>query len=123
MHASHSKRRTRIQRQARVRSRVHGTNDVPRLSVFRSVRHLSVQIIDDTAKMTLASASDAELAKQKKAAKAPPRMERAHWVGEQIAERASAKGIKAVRFDRGAYRYHGLVKAIAEAARKGGLKF
>lgn len=130
-------------RARRTRAPLRGTPERPRLSVFRSNRHIFVQLIDDTAGRTLASASDAPSPKKAaptsatkphqssrrsvgaaaKGAKATPRHERAHRVGEEIATRARAQGVAAVRFDRGGQRYHGLVKAVAEGARKGGLKF
>ena len=106
-----------------MRSKVRGTHDRPRLSILRSVRHLTVQLIDDAAGLTIASASDILLTKEEKGAKAMPRRTWAYWVGEEIARRAHEKGIISVRFDRGSYRYHGLVKAIADGARKGGLSF
>jgi large subunit ribosomal protein L18 len=92
----------------------------PRLSVFRSGRHIYAQIIDDRAQATLAAASSNE-----KEGKAPKtwNVEAASTVGKKIAERAIAKGIKQVVFDRGGYIYHGRVKALADAAREGGLEF
>jgi len=103
---------------------VRGSQDQPRLSVFRSGRHISAQLINDETGMTLAAVSDRELVKDKdkKVKKLPPRLERARWVGEEIAKRAKAKGVSRGRFDRGSYRYHGLVRAVAEGARKGGLQ-
>lgn len=98
-----------------------GRSDGPRLSVFRSLRHVSAQLIDDARGITLASASDLELIKGKK--KRLGRRERAERVGELLAEKAKTKGISRARFDRGSYLYHGLVKAVAEGARKGGLQF
>ena len=111
-----------IRRKQRTRARVRGNQDQPRLSVFRSGRHISVQLINDETGSTLAAVSDREFVKDKKVKKLPPRLERARWVGEQIAERAKAKGVSRGRFDRGSYRYHGLVRAVAEGARKGGLQ-
>ena len=114
------KRRTtraaRKRRQARVRKRVHGTAQRPRLSVFRSLNHIYGQIIDDDRGATLASASDLNGASGSKT-------ERAVAVGEALARTAQAAGISAVIFDRGGYRYHGRVRALAEAAREGGLDF
>ena len=107
-------------RHARVRKKVSGTSDVPRLCVFRSLKNIYAQIIDDTAGKTLASASslDAELKANyggnKDAAKA---------VGALVAKRALDAGITEVVFDRGGYVYHGRVAELAEAAREGGLKF
>jgi large subunit ribosomal protein L18 len=92
----------------------------PRLSVFRSGRHIYAQIIDDRAQATIAAASTNE-----KVGKAPKtwNIEAASTVGKKIAERAIAKGIKQVVFDRGGYIYHGRIKALADAAREGGLEF
>jgi large subunit ribosomal protein L18 len=92
----------------------------PRLSVFRSGRHIYVQVIDDRAQSTIAAASTNE-----KEGKAPKtwNIEAASTVGKKIAERAIAKGVKQVVFDRGGYIYHGRIKALADAAREGGLEF
>jgi large subunit ribosomal protein L18 len=92
----------------------------PRLSVFRSGRHIYAQVIDDTAKATIAAASTNE--KEEKAPKTW-NIDAASTVGKKIAERAIAKGIKQVVFDRGGYIYHGRIKALADAAREGGLEF
>ncbi len=104
-------------RAKRVRSKVQGTALRPRLSVFRSHRHISAQLIDDAAGKTLASANDI-----KSAGKGKP-LDRAQEVGKELAGLASKAGIKTVVFDRGPYLYHGRVKALAEAAREGGLVF
>jgi large subunit ribosomal protein L18 len=106
-------------RQSRTRFRLgtHGTR--PRLSVFRSGKHIYAQVIDDTQAITLASASTAE----KEAGAKGYNVDAASQVGKKIAERALAKGVKQVMFDRGGYIYHGRVKALAEAAREGGLEF
>ena len=109
----------RIRRHKRVRRKVSGTAECPRLCVFRSNSNLYVQVIDDVKGVTLAQAStlDKEV-KTKKANK-----EAAKEVGTLIAKRAMEKKIKTVVFDRGGYIYHGVVKELAEAAREGGLKF
>lgn len=109
-------------RQKRARYRLKTTNSGfrPRLSVFRSGRHIYVQVIDDTAGVTIASASTNE--KAEKLAKSW-NVEAAKAVGKKIAERAVAKGVKQVVFDRGGYIYHGRVKALADAARESGLEF
>jgi large subunit ribosomal protein L18 len=108
-------------RQNRARYRITQTAGArPRLSVFRSGRHIYAQLIDDNAGATLAAASSAE--KEGKGAKSW-NLAAASSVGKKIAERALAKGIKQVVFDRGGYIYHGRVKALAEAAREGGLEF
>ena len=112
----------RQRRAFRVRKRIRGTQERPRLSVMRSHKHISVQIIDDLAGKTLAAASSQDkklLGKLKSGANA----DAAQAVGKAIAERAVAAGIKAVCFDRGSYRYHGRVAALANAAREGGLSF
>jgi large subunit ribosomal protein L18 len=105
-----------------VRSNVSGTAARPRLSVFRSLRHITAQVIDDTKGRTLASAStlDTELEALVKDMK---KIEQAKVVGKTLAERAQKAGVKAVVFDRGGYKYHGRVKALAEASREGGLDF
>jgi large subunit ribosomal protein L18 len=112
--------RRRIHR--RVRQTVRGTAERPRLCVYRSLTHLYAQVIDDAAGRTLAAASsvDKEMRKQ---VKGGGNVAAAKIVGKVVAERAKAKGIAQVVFDRGGYRYHGRVKALAEAAREAGLKF
>ena len=107
----------RDRRHARVRSVVTGTESRPRLAVFRSTSHIYAQVIDDNSGKTLAAASSAEIK-----AKAP-KADLSTQVGTAVAEKAKAAGISTVVFDRGAYRYHGRVKALAEAARAAGLEF
>lgn len=113
-----SERRTR--RRKRIRGAVSGTSAKPRLSVYRSLNHIYAQLIDDLSGSTVAAASSAEdgLGLEKTGNVAA-----ASAVGAKIAERARGKGIEAVVFDRGGFRFHGRVKALADAARKGGLKF
>lgn len=113
-------RLARKRRHQRVRARVTGTALKPRLCVFRSLNHIYAQVIDDAKGHTLTSAStlDAEIEAQGKAKTA-----RAELVGSLLAKRAIDKGIHEVVFDRGGYKYHGRVKALAEAARQAGLKF
>lgn len=118
-----TRRKQRERRIRRVRSRARGTADCPRLSVFRSHRHLSAQLIDDERGRTIASASDLDMAKPKKGAKPLSRGERAELVGRHLAKMAQERGIRRVQFDRGRYRYHGRIAALAEGARAGGLKF
>ena len=108
----------RIKRHARVRGKISGTAERPRLSVFRSEKNIYAQIIDDVAGNTLVAASSVE-----KDFGPGSNKEAARKVGKLIAERALAKGIEEVVFDRGGYIYHGRVKALAEGAREGGLKF
>jgi len=112
----------RRRRQRRVRGRVSGTAARPRLNVYRSLSNIFVQVIDDDAGRTLAQASsvDSDLKAKLDGKK---KLEQAQVVGAAVAERALAKGIKAVVFDRAGYRYHGRVKALADAARGAGLEF
>ena len=113
-------RRLRIARHKRLRRRVKGTTERPRLSVFRSLRNISAQIIDDTRHHTLASASSLDKGLRpddKKLSK----VELSRLVGAAIARKASEKGISRVVFDRGGYKYHGRVKTLADAAREEGL--
>lgn len=120
--ADKSRSAARIRRHIRVRKKVQGTKQRPRLSVFRSLAEIYVQVIDDDAKNTLASAStiDNELRAQMKGLK---KSEQAKLVGKIIAERAKSKGIKMVVFDRGGFMYSGRIKALADGAREGGLEF
>ena len=111
--------KARLKRHARVRSKVSGTPECPRLDVFRSAKHIYVQIIDDVNGVTLAAASTVE----KDFGAYGGNKEAAKKVGEMIAKRALEKGIETVVFDRGGYIYHGRVKELAEGAREGGLKF
>ena len=109
----------RLHRHKRVRGKVNGTPERPRLNVFRSETNIYAQIIDDTKGITLVSASSLE-----KGFEGPgSNIEAAKKVGQAIAERAKAKGIDTVVFDRGGYLYHGRVAALAEGAREGGLQF
>jgi large subunit ribosomal protein L18 len=112
----------RRRRHARVRKRVHGTAARPRLCVFRSLSHIYAQVIDDESGRTLVAASDLEKESQA-SADSTSKTGRASLVGRLLGQRALQKGIKEIVFDRGGYRYHGRVKALAEAAREAGLKF
>ncbi len=112
----------RARRHYRVRKKVSGTTIRPRLAVFRSNKHISAQVIDDSTGRTVAAASSTEKAIRSKVGQTG-NTEAATAVGKLVAERALGKGITDVIFDRGGYRYHGRVKALAEAAREGGLKF
>ena len=116
----HDKIRSREKRHARVRARVVGRAERPRLCVFRSLNHLYAQAIDDAQGATLASASTLELRASKTRT---GNLEAAKKVGEMIAARLKEKGLEKVVFDRGGYLYHGRVKAVADAARAAGLKF
>lgn len=112
----------RIRRHARVRKRVSGTTERPRLSVYRSLSHIYAQIIDDVERRTLVFASDLEEGVKGKAS-GKKKSDVATLVGEAVAQRAKEAGITAVVFDRGGYPFHGRIKALAEAARAGGLQF
>ncbi len=120
--AATSTREARIRRHHRVRRKIKGTAQRPRLSVYRSLNHIYAQVINDTQGQTLVAAStvDPEL-KSDSADKS--KSGKAGLVGTMLAKRALEKGIKDVVFDRGGCKYHGRVKALAEAARQGGLKF
>jgi large subunit ribosomal protein L18 len=107
---------------ARVRTKVSGTAERPRLSVYRSVGHIYVQVIDDRSSHTLVSASSIDK-EVKKGLKGGGNIASAKAVGKIIAERAKAAGVVKVVFDRGGYKYHGRVKALADAAREAGLQF
>lgn len=113
----------RERRHRRVRAKVSGTGNRPRLNVFRSNAHIYAQVIDDTRSHTLIAASDIEDAVRERAGEGANKTARAKAVGEVIAERASQAGIDSVVFDRGGFLYHGRVKAVADGAREGGLKF
>ena len=112
-------REARLRRHKRVRHKVLGTTERPRLVVFRSNRGISAQLVDDVEHKTIAAAGHGELKKTFKGSKT----EQAAAVGKALAEVAKQAGIEAVVFDRGGYLYHGRVKALAEGAREGGLKF
>ena len=116
------KRQARLQRHARVRRRVRGTPERPRLCVFRSLKHMQAQIIDDTVGHTMVSANTLDAEVQAEAA-GKSKSEQAKVVGDVLAKRAREAGITTVVFDRGGYRYHGRVAALAQAAREGGLEF
>ena len=115
------KSEARFRRKRSIRKRINGTAERPRLSVFRSAKHMYAQIVDDAAGRTLLACStrDPEL----KAALAGKKAEHAARVGQAIAEKCKAQGIENVVFDRNGYIYHGRVSALADAARKAGLKF
>ena len=116
------KRKARTARHKRVRNTVNGSGSRPRLSVFRSLNHIYVQLVDDDKGNTLAAASTLE-SQVKSELNGKKKTAQAEVVGTVIAQRAKEKGIKQAVFDRGGYKYHGRVKALAEAARKVGLKF
>ena len=118
-----SKNATRGKVHTRIRKKLAGTGERPRLNVYRSVNHIYVQLIDDAKHTTLVSASSLEQGKDGKKHIVGGNIASAKQGGKLIAERAKEKGIEAVVFDRGGYLYHGRVKAVADAAREGGLKF
>ncbi len=109
----------RLRRHARVRAKVFGTSERPRLVVFRSLKHISAQIIDDVKQKTIVSASDVQL----KAGKGSATVQRAKAVGQLIGKRAKEAKVTTVVFDRGGHAYHGQVKALADGAREEGLQF
>ena len=111
-----SREQQRYRRHLRVRKKVTGTAERPRLVVFRSLKHITAQIVDDVARRTLITVSSTDLESGKKT-------EKSTAVGKRIAERAKDAGITKVVFDRAGYKYHGRVKAVADGAREGGLEF
>jgi large subunit ribosomal protein L18 len=117
------KRRRRVRAHQRSRQRLAGTTECPRLNVFKSERYVYAQVIDDERGHTLVAAASVEKALRGGEAGGSASRAAAKRVGEAIAERAIAKGIRRVVFDRGGYRYHGKVKELAEAARAKGLEF
>ncbi|MFH1980631.1 MAG: 50S ribosomal protein L18 [Pseudomonadota bacterium] len=122
MGSSYSKRLARLKRQRRIRKTVTGSTDRPRLSVFRSARHIYAQLIDDKKGITIACASSVE-----KSFRALEKFEsktaQAVFIGKLIGERAKEKGINKVVFDRNGFLYHGRIKAVSEGAREAGLDF
>ena len=121
MYKHSGRKQTRNVRHLRLRKKVSGTSERPRLSVYRSLRHISAQLIDDVAGVTLASATtNGKDAKEQFAGK--KKLEKAALIGRQVAEKASAAGIMQAVFDRGGNAYHGRVKALCEAAREAGLE-
>lgn len=110
------KRQRRLRRKRGIRKNLFGTPERPRLSVFRSQKHIYAQVIDDVAGRTLAAVNSADVDKS-------ATVDGAAEVGKALAEKAKAAGIEEVAFDRSGYRYHGRIKALADAAREGGLKF
>lgn len=113
-----NQRKRLARRRIRIRKGLEGTTERPRLAVARTLKHVHAQVIDDTTGRTLVAVSTAS-----KAAGSGTKTEKARWAGQKIAELAKAKGITKVVFDRGGRMYHGRVKAVADAAREGGLEF
>jgi large subunit ribosomal protein L18 len=116
------KHRRQLRRRHHVRSKLQGNAERPRLTVFRSSKHIYAQLVDDLTGVTLAAASSLE-GDVKKSVPYGGNIKAAVAVGQRLAELAKGKGIQKAAFDRGHYRYHGRVKALADAARKGGLQF
>ena len=117
------RRRGREHRHSRIRKRVRGSADQPRLAVFRSLRHMYAQIIDDETARTLCAVSSLEDGIQETLSAEKARLKRSRMLGKLLAQRAKEKGISRVAFDRGGYLYHGHIKELAEGAREGGLEF
>lgn len=111
------KKELRDRRHKRIRAKIFGTASRPRVSVFRSLKHLYVQLIDDERRVTILSASDSEIKEKGK------KVELAEKLGELLAAKAAKNSIAEVVFDKSSYKYHGRIKAVADGARKGGLKF
>jgi large subunit ribosomal protein L18 len=120
-HSAKDKQTARARRHFRVRKKVSGTGERPRLAVFRSNKHISAQVIDDRSGRTLAAASTVE--KSVRDAGATGNKAAATVVGRLVAERAKSAGVRTVVFDRGGFQYHGRVAAVADAAREAGLEF
>ena len=120
MATTDTSRVARIRRHVRLRKKVSGTTDRPRLAIFRSSQHIYAQVIDDAAGCTLAQASDLEVTLRESAG---TKTERARQVGALVARRAKEAGLEAVVFDRGGFAYSGRVRALADAAREEGLVF
>lgn len=118
-----SRKAKRIIKHRRVRARVKGTAERPRLSVFRSNRHIYAQVVDDTQGKTLAHLNDAVLDESKSKRKRSPKTDKARLIGKILGETLLKKGVKEIVFDRGGYKYHGQVKALAEGLRETGVKF
>lgn len=112
------KQKKRQRRHIHIRAKIKGTKDCPRLSVFRSNKYIYAQLIDDVNGKTLVSANDAKIGKDKL-----NKIEKAKEIGSLLAKKAIENKIEKIIFDRGGYKYHGRIKAIAEGAREGGLKF
>lgn len=112
-----TKRENRVKRHKKVRAKVFGTAEIPRLNVYRSNKSLFIQLIDDQAELTLASINDKEIKSGK------TKTDKAKEAGKLIAEKAKKANIKKVVFDRGGFQYHGRIKAMADGAREGGLEF
>jgi large subunit ribosomal protein L18 len=122
MGSVNTKKAARLKRKKRIRKKILGTTDRPRLTVFRSARHIYAQVIDDLSGQTVVAASSLEKT-FKEGSEAGKKSAIANQIGKLIAERAIGKGVKSVVFDRNGFLYHGRVKAVSEGAREGGLEF
>lgn len=122
MDSAYKRRQARLKKQRRLRNRIKGTPERPRLCVFRSAKHIYAQIIDDVGGCTLASASTCEKETQEKGG-FDSKIAAADFVGKLVAERALKKGVSTVVFDRNGFLYHGRIKAVSDGAREGGLNF
>jgi large subunit ribosomal protein L18 len=123
MKGTHTPRAARVRRHIRIRAGLAGTPERPRLAVFRSLNHIYAQVIDDAAGHTLVAASDMDKDVRAAVKTGSKKSEVAQAVGEALAKKVKDKGIGTVVFDRGGFRYHGRVRALAEAVRKGGIEF
>jgi len=123
MISAKEKRLARLRRKRRIRKKIFGTSVKPRLSVFRSLKHMYAQVIDDTQGITLVAASTLDPELRDKLKEVKGKIAAAQLVGELVARRALERGIKKVVFDRNGFLYHGRVKAVADAAREAGLEF
>lgn len=122
MGSAEERRQSRLKRKKRIRKKITGTDLKPRLSVFRSARHIYAQVIDDTCGKTLAAASSLDKAVQE-GGPFESKVAKATFVGKLLAERALQNGHKTVVFDRNGFLYHGRIKAVSDGAREGGLEF
>ncbi len=114
---------SRLRRKKRVRKKVYGTEDRPRLTVFRSARHIYAQVVVDTTGNTVAAASSVEKEVREKTSELGKKVSVAQFVGKLVADRARAKGVEKVVFDRNGFLYHGRIKAVSTGAREAGLQF
>jgi large subunit ribosomal protein L18 len=117
------RRKSRTLRHRRIRLRVRGSAEQPRLAIFRSLKHVYAQIIDDDQRATLCAVSSLEAPAREALAAEKAKLKQTRILGKMLAERAKEKGITRVAFDRGGYLYHGHIRELAEGAREGGLKF
>lgn len=122
MGSTNIRQQARLKRKKRIRKKIYGTQQRPRLSVFRSARHTYAQVVDDTAGLTLAAASTLDKEAQS-GPKSENKIEAAKLVGKLVGQRALGKGIKEVVFDRNGFLYHGRIKSLSEGAREAGLVF